>query len=166
MFDTTIWSFCPECVQFIIISYLYRDINYIYIGGAVANRLRRRTSDQTVLGSNPAVAAALSPWTRLFTPIVPRRSLHISFYLLSGHPCKIYTGKKKKKLLWKRKFSSSIPLCVYHTTVLRISFVLLTLFPALEYSFTNTGMWKTLKNIFWRSAGFLIRGITAKLCIQ
>ena len=27
-------------------------------GGAVANRLRRRTSDQTVLGSNPAVAAA------------------------------------------------------------------------------------------------------------
>ena len=49
-------------------------------GGAVANRLRRRTSDQTVLGSNPAVVAALSPWTRLFTPIVPRRSLHISFY--------------------------------------------------------------------------------------
>ena len=49
-------------------------------GGAVANRLRRRTSDQMVLGSNPAVAAALSPWTRLFTPIVPRRSLHISFY--------------------------------------------------------------------------------------
>ena len=44
------------------------------------NRLRRRTSDQTVLGSNPAVAAALSPWTRLFTPVVPRRSLHISFY--------------------------------------------------------------------------------------
>ena len=49
-------------------------------GGAVANRSRRRTSDQTVLGSNPAVAAVLSPWTRLFTPIVPRRSLHISFY--------------------------------------------------------------------------------------
>ena len=46
-------------------------------GGAVANRLRRRTSDQTVLGSSPALAAALSPWTRLFTPIVPRRSLHI-----------------------------------------------------------------------------------------
>ena len=64
----------------------------------MANRLRRRTSDQTVLGSNPAVAAALSPWTRLFTPIVPRRSLHISFYSLSGHPCKIYTGKKKKKM--------------------------------------------------------------------
>ena len=35
----------------------------------MANRLRHRTSDQTVLGSNPAVAAALSPWTRLFTPI-------------------------------------------------------------------------------------------------
>ena len=49
-------------------------------GGAEANRLRRQTSDQMVLGSNPAVAAALSPWTRLFTPIVPRRSLHISFY--------------------------------------------------------------------------------------
>ena len=48
-------------------------------GGAVANRLRRRTSDQTVLGSNPAVAAALSPWTRLFTPIVSRRNLHTSF---------------------------------------------------------------------------------------
>ena len=63
----------------------------------MANRLRRRTSDLTVLGSNPGVAAALSPWTRLFTPIVPRRSLHISFYKLSGHPCKVYTGKKKKK---------------------------------------------------------------------
>ena len=49
-------------------------------GGAVANRLRRRTSDQMVLGSNPALAAALSPRARLFTPIVPRRSLHISFY--------------------------------------------------------------------------------------
>ena len=49
-------------------------------GGAVADRLRRRTSDQTVFGSNPAVAATLSPWTRFFTPIVPRRSLHISFY--------------------------------------------------------------------------------------
>ena len=45
-----------------------------------ADHDKRRTSDQTVLGSNPAVAAALSPWTRLFTPIVPRRSLHISFY--------------------------------------------------------------------------------------
>ena len=32
-------------------------------GGAVANRLWRRTSDQTVLGSNPDVAAALSPRT-------------------------------------------------------------------------------------------------------
>ena len=31
----------------------------------MANRLRRRTSDQTVLGSNPAVAAALSPWTSI-----------------------------------------------------------------------------------------------------
>ena len=72
-------------------------LNLTQAGGAVANRLRRRTSDQTVLGSNPAVAAALSPWTRLFTPSVPRRSLHISFYWLSGHPCKIYTGKKKKK---------------------------------------------------------------------
>ena len=49
------------------------------VGGAVANRLRRRTLDQTVLGSNPAVAAVLSPWTRLYTPFVPRRSLHISF---------------------------------------------------------------------------------------
>ena len=49
-------------------------------GGAVANRLRRRTSDQTVLGSNPAVATALSPWTKLFTSIVPRSNFHISFY--------------------------------------------------------------------------------------
>ena len=40
---------------------------------SVTGLLRRRTLDQTVLGSNPAVAAALSPWTRLFTPIVPRR---------------------------------------------------------------------------------------------
>ena len=39
--------------------------DFFFGGGAVANRLRRRTSDQTVLGSNPAVAAALSPWTRL-----------------------------------------------------------------------------------------------------
>ena len=68
----------------------------------MANRLRRRTSDQTVLGSNPAVAAALSPWTRLFTPIVPRRSLHTSFYSLSGHPCKINTGKKKKEMQERR----------------------------------------------------------------
>ena len=30
---------------------------------------------------------------RLFTPIVRRRSLHISFCYLSGHPYKIYTGK-------------------------------------------------------------------------
>ena len=57
-----------------------RNVHVEPDGGAVANRLRRRTSDQTVLGSNPAVAAALSPWTRLFTPVVPRRSLHISFY--------------------------------------------------------------------------------------
>ena len=74
----------------------------------VANRLRRRTSDQTVLGSNPAVAVALSPWTRLFTPIVPRRSLHTSFYKLSGHPCKIYTGKKKKVTLFPAQ-SSDLP---------------------------------------------------------
>ena len=47
-------------------------------GGAGANRLRRRTSNQTVLGSNPAVAAALSPWTRLFTPIVPRRAFTLA----------------------------------------------------------------------------------------
>ena len=43
-------------------------------------QMSHRTSDQTVLGSNPTVAAALSPWTRLFTPIVPRRSLYISVY--------------------------------------------------------------------------------------
>ena len=55
----------------------YMVVPHLIPGGAVANRLRRRTSDQMVLGSNPA---ALSPWTRLFTTIVPRRSLHISFY--------------------------------------------------------------------------------------
>ena len=77
--------------------------------GAVANRLRRRISDQTVLGSNPAVADALSLWTRLFTPIVPRKSLHISFYLLSGHPCKIYTGKKNHCILHTQ--------CILHTAV-------------------------------------------------
>ena len=44
----------------------------------------------------------IRPWplcwvlgTRLFTPIVPRRSLHISFYWLSGHPCKIYEVPRK-----------------------------------------------------------------------
>ena len=79
-------------------------------GGAVAKQLRRRTSDQTVLDSNPAVAAVLSPWTRLFTPIVPRRSLHISFYELSCHPCKIYTGKKKN-FLTARPYQS-VSLCV------------------------------------------------------
>ena len=61
----------------------------------MANRLRRRTSDQMVLGSNPAVAAALSPWTRLFTPIVPRRSLHISFYYLAILVKHILAKKKK-----------------------------------------------------------------------
>ena len=86
----------------------------------MANRLRRRTSDQTVLGSNPAVAAALSPWTRLFTPIVPRRSLHISFYQLSGHPCKIYTGKKKKK------FSPNYSLCFDSHIMILISSVIIT----------------------------------------
>ena len=60
----------------------------------MANRLRRRTSDQTVLGSNPAVAAALSPWTRLFTPIVPRRSLHINYLAIL---VKYILAKKKKK---------------------------------------------------------------------
>ena len=52
----------------------------------MANRLRRRTSDQMVLGSNPAVAAALSPWTRLFTPIVPRRSESLDKALYSHCP--------------------------------------------------------------------------------
>ena len=33
-----------------------------------------------IFAGTPAVAAALSPWKRLFTPIVLRRSLHISFY--------------------------------------------------------------------------------------
>ena len=65
--------------EFLRLSRFY-DHEQLKKGGTVANRLRRRTSDQTVLGSNPAVAAALSPWTRFFTPIVPRRSLHISFY--------------------------------------------------------------------------------------
>ena len=63
----------------------------------MANRLRRRTSDQTVLGSNPAVAAALSPWSRLFTPIVQRRSLHISFISYLAILVKYILAKKKKK---------------------------------------------------------------------
>ena len=94
------------------------DLKVMAILSAVANRLRRRTSDQTVLGSNPAVAAALSPWTRLFTPIVPRRSLHISFYQLSGHPCKIYTGKKKKNRPHKKKHNGkfkNVNLKNYHS---------------------------------------------------
>ena len=44
------------------------------IGYGVGLRIKRSSA------RNPAVAAALSPWTRLFTPIVPRRSLHILFY--------------------------------------------------------------------------------------
>ena len=67
-------------IRYNLVDFLFLITILLTKGGAVANRLRRRTSDQTVLGSNPAVAAALSPWTRLFTPIVPRRSLHISFY--------------------------------------------------------------------------------------
>ena len=68
-------------------------------GGAVANRLRRRTSDQTVLGSNPAVAAALSPWTRLFTPIVPRRREAFALASISylAILVKYILAKKKKK---------------------------------------------------------------------
>ena len=69
-------------------------------GAVTVTRPNDRTSDQTVLGSNPAVAAALSPWTRLFTPIVPRRSLHISFYpVLAIWPSlwNIYWQKKKKE---------------------------------------------------------------------
>ena len=47
-----------------------------------------------------AVAAALSPWTRLFTPFVPRRSLHISFYYGYLAILVKYTlAKKKKKVI-------------------------------------------------------------------
>ena len=42
----------------------------------MANRLRRRTSDQTVLGSNPAVAAALSPWMTLYSHCPKEKPSH------------------------------------------------------------------------------------------
>ena len=67
---------CPMRIE--IDTVILQILGAVFIFGGQG--LRRRTSDQTVLGSNPAVAAALGPWTRLFTPIVPRRSLHISFY--------------------------------------------------------------------------------------
>ena len=74
----------------------------------MANRLRRRTSDQTVLGSNPAVAAELSPWTSLFTPNVPRRSLFTLASLSYMAILVNYILAKKKKELWKMlKFGSS-----------------------------------------------------------
>ena len=65
----------------------------------MANRLRRRTSDQTVLGSrsNPAVAAALSPWTRLFTPIVPREAFTLASISYLAILVKYILEKKKKK---------------------------------------------------------------------
>ena len=47
---------------------------------AAAKPFFSQAFNSSVVGSNPALAAALSPWTRLFTPTVPRRSLHISFY--------------------------------------------------------------------------------------
>ena len=68
-------------------------------GGAVANRLRRRTSDQTVLGSNPAVAAALSPWTRLFTPIIVSQGEAFTLASISYLAILVkYILAKKKKM--------------------------------------------------------------------
>ena len=68
-------------------------------GGALANRLRRRTSDQTVLRSNPAVAAALSPWTRLFTPIVPRKAFTLASISYLAILVKYILAKKRKEKL-------------------------------------------------------------------
>ena len=73
-------------------------------GGAVANRLRRRTSDQTVLGSNPAVAAALSPWTRLYTPSSQGEAFTLASISYLAILVKYILAKKKTK---KR----SVPLC-------------------------------------------------------
>ena len=61
------------------------------------NRLRRRTTDQTVLGSNPAVAAALSPWTRLFTPIVQGEAFTFASISYLAILVKYILAKKKKK---------------------------------------------------------------------
>ena len=67
------------------------------IGGAVANRLRRRTSDQTVLGSNPAVAAALSPWTRLLLPLSQGEAFTLASISYLAILVKYILAKKKKK---------------------------------------------------------------------
>ena len=64
---------------------------------AVANRLRRRTSDQTVLGSNPAVAAALSPWTRLLLPLSQGEAFTLASISYLAILVKYILAKKKKK---------------------------------------------------------------------
>ena len=81
----------------------------------MANRLRRRTSDQTVLGSNPAVAAALSPWTRLFTPIVPRRTFTLASISYLAILVKYISKKKKKKKKVSMRVNQKKPRCPWMT---------------------------------------------------
>ena len=67
--------------------------------GAVANRLRRRTSDQMVLGSNPAVAAALSPWTRSLLPLSQGEAFTLASISYLAILVKYILAKKKRVLL-------------------------------------------------------------------
>ena len=80
--------------------------------GAVANRLRRRTSDQTVLGSNPAVAAALSPWARLFTPLSQGEAFTLASISYLAILVKYILAKKKKKKKTPGH-SNCVPLLVF-----------------------------------------------------
>ena len=67
-------------------------------GGALANRLRRRTSDQTVLGSNPAVAAArcVESLDKALYSHCPKEPSHC-FYCYLAILVNIYWRKKKQK---------------------------------------------------------------------
>ena len=66
----------------------------------MANRLRRRTSDQTVLGSNPAVAAALSPWTGSLLPLSQGEAFTVASIGYLAILVKYILAKKKN--IWTR----------------------------------------------------------------
>ena len=68
----------------------------------MANRLWRRTSDQTVLGSSPAVAAALSPWTRLFTPMSQGEAFTLASISYLAILVKYILKKKRQPILQVR----------------------------------------------------------------
>ena len=64
----------------------------------MANRLRRWTSDQTVLGSNPAVAAALSPWDKAsLLPLSQGEAFTLASISYLAILVKYILAKKKKR---------------------------------------------------------------------